>query len=200
MIHHPSNNVIPLPQDAKGLIFDLDGTLAHTMPLHYRAWQKVSRERGFVFEEELFYLWAGIPTLEVVEKINLTYGYKLDPKTIQKDKERCFLELMDEIGPIAPVAAIAREQHGHLPMAIGTGSKKEFALKTLNILGLASYFDAVVCAEDVQKHKPHPETFLLCARLINVPPQDCVVFEDGEPGIQAALAAGMRIVDVRPFL
>ncbi|PKL12200.1 MAG: phosphatase, partial [Spirochaetae bacterium HGW-Spirochaetae-6] len=179
MSHNLSINPIPFPKDVKGLIFDLDGTLAHTMPLHYRAWQKVSRERGFVFEEELFYLWAGIPTLEVIGKINELHGYQLDPITIQKDKERCFLELMDEIGPIGPAVAVVKEQYGLLPMAIGTGSKREFALKTLNILGLAPYFEAVVCADDVQNHKPHPETFLLCAKLINIPPEDCVVFEDG---------------------
>ncbi|MBE0668196.1 MAG: HAD-IA family hydrolase, partial [Bacteroidales bacterium] len=99
--------------------------------------------------------------------------------------------------PTEPVAALVRKYNGILPMAVGTGGHREAVEKTLEITGLRKYFDIIVTANDVEQHKPDPETFLRCAELMSVEPVFCEVFEDGDLGIEAAHRAGMIATDVR---
>jgi beta-phosphoglucomutase-like phosphatase (HAD superfamily) len=97
------------------------------------------------------------------------------------------------------VTDLVRKYHGIIPMAVGTGGMRRLAFKTLEIIGLKSYFDVLVASEDVQNYKPHPETFLKCAELMGVNPVDCEVFEDGILGMKAAETAGMMVVDVTNY-
>ncbi len=191
---------IEINKNTRGLIFDMDGTLADSMPIHFKAWKLTAKENGFEYTEKQFLDTAGMPTLKIVPLINKELGLSLDPVEFSRRKEELFLENIGDLKLIEPVADIVRNYHNILPMSIGTGGKKEIAILTLKMLGFDKYFDIIVSAEDVENHKPYPDTFLKCAELMNVPPEFCQVFEDGEMGIIAAERAGMIVTDVRPYL
>ncbi len=184
---------------AKALIFDLDGTLADTMPIHYTAWKNASAIFGVDFSVELFSQLAGIPLYPTVEKLNQLFGKNIDPKELGDIKEAEFEKNMHLTPEIKIITDLVREYHGKLPMAVGTGGSRRLSLKTLGIIGLRDYFDILVTSEDVSNFKPHPETFVKCAELMGVNPKDCEVFEDGILGIQAAKTAGMMVVDVTKY-
>lgn len=191
---------IQIDKNAKGLIFDMDGTLADSMPIHFIAWKLTAAENGFEYTEKQFFETAGMPTHKIVPVINKELGLNLDPVKFSHRKEELFLENIQNVKLIEPVAEIIREYHNILPMAIGTGGKKAIAKLTLEILGFDKYFNIIVSAEDVLNHKPYPDTFLKCAELMKVEPQYCQVFEDGEMGLIAAKKAGMIVTDIRPYL
>lgn len=185
---------------AKALIFDIDGTLADTMPIHFKAWQEVGEMHGFHYPEELFYELAGIPTTKIVPLINERLGYNLDPEKTIKEKEKAFFRNFTEIKAIEPVVELVHKYAGKMPMSLGTGGRKDIAMLTIKAIGLEKYFDIMVAAEDVDNHKPAPDTFLKCAELMDIEPKYCQVFEDGEQGLSAAESAGMIATDIRPFV
>lgn len=176
---------------AKALIFDLDGTLADTMPVHFLAYKNILVEYGIHFTPELFAKLAGIPAVGTIEKLNEWFGTKMDAEVVGHQKEGEYEKMMYKMKPITPVVELAKKYHGILPMAVGTGGYRRLAWKTMDILGLDKYFDILVSTEDVARPKPFPDTFLKCAELLGVEPAICEVFEDAELGIQAAKAAGM---------
>lgn len=185
---------------AKALIFDLDGTLVDSMPLHYEAWKEVCAMKGLAFSEEEFYSLAGVPSDRIFEIINERHGTDFDPKADSKLKEETYLKKIDKLKLIEPVFALAKENFGKLPMSIGTGSPGKHSWEAVKTLGLDAYFDILVSKNDVKKGKPDPETFLKCAEAMNIDPQYCQVFEDGDPGLQAATSAGMIATDIRPYV
>lgn len=175
----------------KALIFDLDGTIADTMPVHFLAYKKIVAEYGIEFTPELFATLAGIPAVGTIRKLNELFGASMNPEEVGLYKEREYEKIMHKMKPVTPVVDLVKQYHGKMPMSVGTGGYKRLAWKTLEILGLNSYFEILVSGEDVKHAKPHPETFLRCAEIMGVEPAACHVFEDGELGIQAANAAGM---------
>lgn len=185
--------------NAKALIFDLDGTLADTMPIHYIAWRNAAARYGINFTTQLFSELAGIPLYPTVEKLNQIFGKNIDPKEMGDLKEAEFENNMHKTPEIKIVTDLVRANYGKIPMAVGTGGARRLALKTLKIIGLDGYFDALVSSEDVTHYKPHPETFLKCAEQMRVQPEECQVFEDGVLGIKAAQTAGMMVVDVTKY-
>ena len=186
--------VIP-DREFSGYIFDCDGTLADTMPLHYRAWTRIATELGGSFSEELFYQTGGKPTVQILEMLRDEHGLKIvDVNRTAERKEGYFLELIGEVKPIEAVVQIARQRYGINPMAVASGGFRRQIELTLDVLGIRSLFDAVVCVEDYVRGKPFPDPFLEAARRLNVAPVDCVVFEDSQLGVQAAAAAGMACV------
>lgn len=180
-----------------GLIFDCDGTLADTMPLHFIAWQEVLAGYGIQFDEDLFYSMAGQPTVSIVSKLLQQQNLAGDAATISREKEQAFVDNLAQVRPIAPVVQIARFYRDSKPMGVGSGSERKVVLQILEHIGLADFFDAVVGAEDTQLHKPEPDVFLEVARQIGVEPTACEVFEDADLGVQAARRAGMAVFDVR---
>ena len=184
--------------DFAAYIFDCDGTLADTMPLHYKAWCAALREHRADFPEALFYELGGMPTLEIVELLNERHGYALDPAATAREKGRLFLSMLAEIKPIEPVVAIMKAVRGRLPLAVASGGHREVVTRTLTALGLIDAFDAIVCSEDYARGKPFPDPFLVAAKRLRVEPERCLVFEDTKTGEQAALAAGMQCVLVPP--
>lgn len=184
---------------AKGLIFDLDGTLADTMPIHYIAWKNAAARYGIDFTTDLFQELAGIPLYPTVEKLNQIFGKNIDPQEMGDIKEAEFERNMHQTPEIKIVTDLVRANYGKIPMAVGTGGTRRLALKTIEIIGLKPFIDVLVCSEDVSHYKPHPETFLNCAAQMGVDPSDCEVFEDGILGMQAAQAAGMMVVDVTQY-
>jgi beta-phosphoglucomutase family hydrolase len=188
-----------LPGDRKGLIFDCDGTIADTMPLHYKAWAAALREHGHDFPEALFYEMAGIPSVRIVELLNERHGYHMPPIETADRKERMYLDTIQHVRAIEPVVQIVNEYAGRLPMAVATGGTRAIACKTLEALNILQHFAALVTADDVAHGKPAPDIFLEAARRINVDPKLCCAFEDAELGLQSARAAGMLVIDVRPM-
>jgi beta-phosphoglucomutase family hydrolase len=192
-------NKLEVNPKAKALIFDLDGTLADTMPVHFWAYKNILADYGIDFTPELFGTLAGVPAVGTIQKLNEQFGTQMDPEKIGHFKEAEYEKIMHKMKPVEPVVELVKKYHGKLPMAVGTGGYKRLAWKSLEILGLDSYFNILVSSEDVTHPKPHPETFLKCAELLGVESEYCQVFEDGDLGIQAASAAGMMSTLVTDF-
>ena len=179
-----------------GYIFDCDGTLADNMPLHYRAWSLAMADFGGQYPEELFYEWGGRPTANIVAALNERFGLSMDVESVVHRKEEYYFQLIPEVAPMEEVVGFARSLWGKSPLAVASGGHRALVVATLRALGIEDWFDAVVCAEDYNRGKPHPDPFLLAAKLLGVPPEDCVVFEDSPTGIEAAKSAGMEWVFV----
>ncbi len=193
-------NPIRIEKGVKGLIFDLDGTLVDTMPVHFKAWQKACSQFSFEFTSELFYELAGIPTAEIVRIINTRYSLNLDPETVEHLKESAYMQSLSTVKPIEPVMNLMIAGRDKYAMSIGTGGRKHVAMKTIELSGLDRYIDIIVTADDVTRHKPLPDTFLKCAELMGVAPAACQVFEDGDQGLEAGRAAGMIVTDIRKYI
>jgi len=185
--------------EAKGLIFDVDGTICDTMPVHFVAWREVSAEQGITFTPELFAEVTGLPALQTSIYLKNKFGKDFDAEEFTHKKEVIFEKNMYKAKPILPVVNLILACKGILPMACGTGGSQYLAWKTLEIAGVKDCIEHVVAAENVKRHKPDPETFLKAAELIHVAPSQCQVFEDGKLGIQAAESAGMMTTDVTEY-
>lgn len=185
---------------ARGLIFDLDGTLSDSLPVHMATWNKIGSSIGFVFDERLVHELTGMPTIAFARRIIEENGLQVSPGKLVKMKQEAFWDSVHLVKPIDQVVGIVRSYYGKLPMSVGTGASRRSATLQLKELGLTPYFDHVITADDVTRHKPDPDTFLECARLMKVEPSACQVFEDGILGMEAARSAGMIITDVRPYI
>lgn len=181
----------------RALIFDCDGTLADTMPLHWRAWQAVAAQHGFHFTEERFYALGGIPSRDILRLLSREQDLALDPLAVARDKEAAYHPLIAQVEPINAVLGIARAHQGKLPMAVASGGTRPIIERVLHHLGIRSLFQEVVTSEDVTRQKPAPDIFLEAARRLGVDPAKCRAYEDSDLGLQAIRAAGMEAVDVR---
>ncbi|MCS7033808.1 MAG: beta-phosphoglucomutase family hydrolase [Phycisphaerae bacterium] len=186
-----------IPDDVGALIFDCDGTLADTMPLHYQAWSAAMKHHGAEFPEALFWEMAGIPTARIIQLLNEKHGWDVPVAEAAELKERLYVELIDRVKVIQPVADVVLQYAGKLPMAVATGGTRAIVTRTLTAVGLLEHFQAIVTADDVAHGKPAPDIFLESARRLGVPAARCLVFEDADLGVQAAQAAGMRVIDIR---
>jgi len=184
----------------EGLIFDCDGTLVDTMPIHFKAWSITTKKHGLIFPEDRFYALGGVSPFEVLRILSSEQGVEVDPEAVTREKESRYMELIAEADEIPQVMQIVRENHGKIPMAVASGGTPETVEGILDHCGIRHYFDAIVTSEDVEKPKPAPDTFLEAARRINVAPEKCRAYEDADMGMKAILAAGMDAVDVRDML
>jgi HAD superfamily hydrolase (TIGR01509 family) len=185
--------------DFSGYIFDLDGTLVDTMPLHYRAWNRAIQQAGLKEElsEDLFYSLGGVPTRQVAALLAKHYGLTIDVEKVFHQKEALFLELRAEMKLIDAVVAFARAAVARgVPVSVASGGPRDIVRHTLELMKIADLFPVVVTPEDVAHGKPAPDMFLLAAKKMGVAPAKCLVFEDAAPGIHAAEAAGMQWVHV----
>jgi HAD superfamily hydrolase (TIGR01509 family) len=179
-------------------LFDCDGTIADSMPLHYLAWKKALGEWNCEFDEDLFYAWGGRPTDEIVSTLNTRHGLNMPVESVSFQKERLYLELLPQLEAVPDVLEHIEAEHGRIPFAVVSGGTRESVTASLASLHLLDRFDTLVCAGDYQKSKPDPEAFLVAAARLGVPPAACLVFEDTDMGIQAAKAAGMASVKIPP--
>lgn len=187
--------MITIPEgDFGAYIFDCDGTLGDTMPLHYSAWCMALKEQECDFPEALFYELGGTPTERIVEILNERHGSTMPVKETARHKEELYLKGIETILPIEPVVEIVNKVHGRLPIAVASGGHRRIVTRTLSCLGILDKFDTIICSEDYQNGKPHPDPFLTAAERLGVIPERCLVFEDTSTGIQAAQAAGMQWV------
>lgn len=185
----------------KGLIFDLDGTLADTMPYHFNGWKIACQKYGTSIDTAFLRKHTGSPGWIIADEIikMCKLNGSVTVEEIMNEKMATFYKQQHLVKAIAPVVDIVRKYHGRLPMAVGTGGHREAVERTLQVTDLRKYFEIIITANDVENFKPHPETFLKCARLMNVEPEFIEVFEDAELGIEAAREAGMIVTDVRSW-
>ncbi|MGW3894071.1 HAD family hydrolase [Micromonospora profundi] len=188
---------LPLPPgEFAAYLFDCDGTIVDSMPLHYLAWQHALDEWGCEFPEDLFYAWGGRPTADIVVALNEQQGLRMPVAAVVENRERYYQELLPQLAAVPEVLAHIHDAHRRVPFAVVSGSTRASVTSSLDALGLLDRFDVLVCADDYTRAKPDPEPFLLAARQLGVPPDSCLVFEDTDLGIQAATAAGMASVRV----
>ena len=187
-------------REIKGIIFDCDGTLADTMPLHWKAWNVVTAKHGLQFAEERFYALGGVPSRDIFRMLCKEQGRDLDCVALSKEKEDAYLPFLPEVRAIQVVVAVAEANHGKLPMGVASGGMKHIIEQVLVHLKIRQYFDAIVTSEDVKRQKPAADIFLEAARRIGVPPENCRAYEDTDLGLQAIRSAGMEAVDVRKLL
>jgi beta-phosphoglucomutase-like phosphatase (HAD superfamily) len=165
--------VLP-PGPFRAYLFDLDGTVADSMPLHYISWRQAVQEQGAEFPEDLFYAWGGIPLPKTVEMLNERFGYNMVPATTARRKEELYLDMLPGLKPITSVLTLIEAQHGRIPFAIVSGSPRASIDRTLTQLGLLDRFEV----------------------LVGAPARECLVFEDADAGIKSAEAAGMAWVRI----
>jgi HAD superfamily hydrolase (TIGR01509 family) len=174
-----------------GYIFDCDGTLAHSMPVHYAAWRQTAEENGTEMSEELFYSLGGVPTTRIVEILSEKFGVKMDPEVVAKRKEDVYVQNMGNIQPLQEVTAFARKVATFAKVSVASGGYLAVVLKTLEAIGFKDFFPVIVTTEQVARGKPFPDMFLEAANRMGVPANECLVLEDSPAGIEAAKAAGM---------
>ncbi|HEX4086775.1 MAG TPA: HAD family phosphatase [Chthoniobacteraceae bacterium] len=187
--------MIQIPEgDFAAYIFDCDGTLGDTMPLHYMAWCAALKDYKIDFPEAFFYELGGVPTERIVEILNERHDHHMPVRETARYKEELYLQGIADIRPIEPVVAIVNEVYARLPIAVASGGHRHIVTRTLGCLGILDKFDAVICSEDYRNGKPSPDPFLIAAQRLGIAPEKCLVFEDTNTGIQAAKAAGMQWV------
>lgn len=184
----------------EGIVFDCDGTLADTMPLHWLAWRSTAARYSIQFSEERFYALGGVPARDILKMLSQEQGLTLDPLAVAKEKEGAYLAYLEQVKPIDAVVNVARAHHGRIPMAVASGGTHDVIEMVLSRLGIRDLFQAVVTSEDVVRQKPAPDIFLEAARRIGVNPARCRGYEDTELGMQAIRSAGMEAVHVNEVL
>jgi len=189
-----------LPAHIKGLVFDCDGTLADTMPMHWRAWQVITAKYKLHFPIDRFYSLGGVPSRDILQMLAKEQGVTLDHIQAAHEKENAYLPLMSEVEPIHAVVEIAKENFGKIPMAVASGGTLPIIEQVLGHLKIRHLFGAVVTSEMVVNQKPAPDIFVEAARRIGVEPKCCRAYEDTDLGMQAIRSAGMDAVDVRELL
>jgi beta-phosphoglucomutase family hydrolase len=188
---------LKLPRGVFGAyLFDCDGTIADSMPLHYVAWKKVLGEWNCEFEERFFYSLGGMPIVEIIATLNKKHGLSMPVAAVARRKESLYFEMLPQLKVVPEVLEHIENQHGRIPFAVVSGSTRDSVTASLGMLKLLDKFPTMVCAGEYKNGKPDPEAFLLAASKLGVAPEACLVFEDTEMGIQGATAAGMASVKV----
>jgi beta-phosphoglucomutase-like phosphatase (HAD superfamily) len=188
---------LPLPAGTfRAYLFDCDGTIVDSMPLHYIAWKTALAEWSCTFDEGLFYSWGGKPVDEIISTLNAMQGLSMPVAVVAKRKEGLYYNLLPQLKAIPEVLEHIEAQHGRIPFAVVSGGHVSSVTRSLTTVNLLDRFETIVGAEDYVNSKPAPDGFLLAAERLGVEPRDCLVFEDTELGIEAATSAGMASVRV----
>lgn len=199
MREKPQEMLLRLPPGSfKAYLFDCDGTIADSMPLHFQAWRKALSKWNGTLNEDCFYAWAGRPVADIVADLNRQQGLAMPVNEVSQRKEEFYLELLPGVTPVPEVLEHIQRSYGLIPFAVVSGSPRASVVATLQILNLLDRFETLVCGGEYRKGKPDPEPFLMAAERLKVAPESCLVFEDAELGIQAATAGGMASVKVPP--
>ncbi|MCA9239978.1 MAG: beta-phosphoglucomutase family hydrolase [Planctomycetales bacterium] len=185
------------PPEIRGVIFDCDGTLTDSMPTHYQSWKKTFDHHGIEFTEQRFYAMGGMPSDKIILVMSEEAGQQLDAEELSREKEENFLTMLHQVPPLETVVNVVKREYGRRKLAVASGGFRWVIDRQIAHIGLEGMFDAIVTAEDTERHKPEPDVFLEAARQLGLPAEACLVFEDGDLGVEAARRAGMACVDVR---
>ena len=188
--------IAPIPP-CKALIFDCDGTLADTLPVHFETWSKSLQAVGADISRNWYYKYCGTSAEEMLQILKTLFGYQFDSEFVMAERQRHYQSLINTVKEVQAVAEIVRTHYRKIPMAVASGGETGVLEATLNTIKLRDFFDVVVSIDDVQKGKPEPDIFLLASHRLGVAPQDCIVYEDSDGGLEAARRAGMHSIDVR---
>ena len=186
--------------EPEGLIFDCDGTLVDTMPIHFKAWSITTEKYGLIFPEDRFYALGGVSPVEVLRILSAEQDKKIDFEEVTQEKESLYMQLISEAKEIPEVMEIVRSNFKKIPMGVASGGTSETVIGILNHCSIKHYFDVIVTSEDVENPKPAPDTFLEAATRMNIAPEKCRAYEDADMGIKAIIAAGMDVVDIRKII
>ena len=187
--------------NTKAFIFDLDGVIVDTAKYHYLAWQKIANELNIEFTHEHNELLKGVSrvrSLDIILELGKVTASQEDKDRwlVQKNEEYLsYLVDMNEseiLPGVFPILKFLKENNQ--PIALGSASKN--ARPILEKTGLLSYFDAIVDGNDVTNAKPDPEVFLMAAKLLNITPENSIVFEDSVAGVQAANIGNMTSIGI----
>ncbi|MFF2481399.1 beta-phosphoglucomutase [Paenibacillus sp. NPDC058071] len=187
--------------DFKGALFDLDGVIVDTAKYHFLAWRQLAQDLGFDFTEADNERLKGVSRTRSLEIVLEVGGVTLseDEKTrLAEEKNERYLQYIrnmdeSELLPGAKAYLLQLKEQG-VKIALGSASKN--AVFILEKVGILDLFDAIVDGTKVSKAKPDPEVFTLGCSELGLTPADCVVYEDAEAGVQAAIAAGMYVVGI----
>jgi len=178
--------------DYKAFLYDCDGTLADNMAAHKESYAQVALGAGIEIDPAIIDEFAGLPIPVVVEKINERYGSTFDPQGFEKEKYAIFYnDYIEHTKPVQFVVNHLLAHVGKMKIAVVSGGSRDAILKTLRVLGIESEVEVLVCAGETPRGKPYPDPFLKAAELLGVEPEACLVFEDGQAGVDAAESAGM---------
>ena len=181
----------------KAFLYDCDGTLADNMPSHKAAFVKAAALYNIDLNDAIVDELAGWPTLLVAEEIAKRYKTKFDYSVFARQKSAIFVEeFIEKTLPIPFVVAHLRAHVGKIKIGVVSGGSRSTVSQTLRVIGVDKYLEVLVCAGETERGKPFPDPFLMAAEKLGVKPEECLVFEDGDPGVQAAIAAGMNWIRV----
>lgn len=179
------------------MIFDCDGTIADTLAVHFQIWLAALQALGATLPKAWYYERTGLGAAELIQAFNQNFGTAIDQRALEIERQRHFPGLLHHIQEVQAVAAIARANYGKVPMAVASNGQRSVVESTIETIKLRSLFNTIVTLDDVAFGKPAPDLFLLAAERMNVPPYECIVYEDSDAGLEAARRAGMRFIDVR---
>lgn len=181
----------------KALLYDVDGTLADNMPAHKAAYVSAAAAYDIDLDDQIVEELAGWPTIDVAIEIGKRYKKNLDPIAFAKLKSKIFIEqYIRQTKPIDYVFQHLLDNVGKKKIGIVSGGSRSTVSITLDVIDVTGKFQALVCAGDTPEGKPSPQPFLLAAKQLDVEPAECLVFEDGDPGVQGAIAAGMSWIRI----
>jgi len=191
---------IIIDSNIKGLIFDCDGTLVDSMPLHMNAWKAAFRKYNAYYNYDFLFSLKGMKELEIIDLYNKEFNTDLDPILTVNTKQNFFMEHINDVKPITLIVNIAKLYYKKLPLAVVSGSVEKIVRLELKVLEIFNLFEVILTADDHYKAKPNPDIFYAAASKINLAPEYCLVFEDGDAGLKAAAKAGMKTIDVRNYI
>jgi len=193
-------NKIHIPKIIRGLIFDCDGTLVNSMPLHMEAWNAAFRGHNKYYNEDFLFSLKGMKEIEIIDLYNKKFDTNLEPQQLVNAKHKYFIENINSVKPIEQIVQIAKLYHDKLPLAVVSGSVSKIVNLELKALGILNLFKIILTADSPYKPKPSPDIFIAAASILKIDPKFCLVFEDGDAGLKAASEAGMKTIDIRKYI